>query len=79
METYEILGREYPVTGYITESKLGTLPLVDLSVMSDERWEELAQENAIRNYARTFGHAPESVAVALAWQRTEACGRRGLA
>ena len=44
MKTYEILGRKYPVTGYITVPQIGTLPLMDIPMMSDERWEELAEE-----------------------------------
>ena len=76
MKTYEILGQKYPVTGYITVPRIGTLPLVNIPMMSDERWEELTRENAVRNYTQVFGHAPESVAVAIEWQRAEACGRR---
>lgn len=48
METYKILDQEYPVTGYFTAPQIGTVPLVDLPQMSDERWEDLAQENAVR-------------------------------
>jgi len=37
--------------------------------MSDERWQELARKNAVRNYTRENGREPESVAQAVAWQR----------
>lgn len=69
METYEILGREYPVTGYVTSPQIGTVPLVDLPMMSDEEWNRTARENAVHNYTRKLGHPPESVEEAVEWQR----------
>lgn len=73
METYEIAGRAYPVSGYVHVEQLGrAVPLLDIRMMSDERWEELARESTVRNYTEAFGYAPESVAVALAWQRGRA-------
>lgn len=69
METYEIFGREYPVTGYVTAPQIGTVPLVDLPMMSDEEWNRTAGENAVHNYTRKFGHPPESVEEAVEWQR----------
>lgn len=69
METYEILGREYPVTGYVTAPRIGAVLLVDLPMMSDEEWNRTAGENAVHNYTRKFGHPPESVEEAVEWQR----------
>ena len=69
MDTYEILGREYPVTGYVTAPQIGTVPLVDLPMMSDEEWNRTARENAVHNYTRKFGHPPENVEEAVEWQR----------
>lgn len=60
METYEILGREYPVTGYVTAPRIGTVPLVDLPMLSDDEWIRTARENAVHNYTRKFGHPPVS-------------------
>ena len=37
--------------------------------MTDERWQELAIENAVHNYTREHGRAPESTEQALKWQR----------
>ncbi len=72
METYKILDREYPIIGYVTSPQAGTVPLVDIPMMSDERWDELCREQAIKNYTAVFGHAPESVDVALEWERKRA-------
>lgn len=69
METYEILGREYPVTGYVTAPRIGTVPLVDLPMLSDDEWIRTARENAVHNYTRKFGHPLESVEEAVEWQR----------
>ncbi len=72
METYKILDREYPVLEYVTTPQAGTVPLVDLPMMSDERWEELCRESAVKHYTATFGHAPDSIETALQWNREEA-------
>ena len=47
----------------------GDLPVLEVPQMSDERWQELTRENAVRNYTRENGRKPESVEQALAWQR----------
>lgn len=39
---------EYPIVGYITTKQVGTVPLVDIPIMSDERWQELAREHPAR-------------------------------
>ena len=71
METYKILDQEYPVRGYVTAPQIGTVPLVSLPLMSDERWAALFQERAIEHYASAFGHAPDCVETALQWEREE--------
>lgn len=70
--TYKILDREYPIIGHVTSPQTGTVPLVDIPMMSDERWEELCRENAIKHYTEAFGHAPESADVALEWEKRRA-------
>lgn len=70
-ETYEIAGKAYPVLGYVTSPQTGTNPPVDLPMMSDERWEELCRERAVKHYTTAFGHAPDCVETALQWEREE--------
>ena len=70
-ETYEIAGKVYPVLGYVTTPQTGTVPLVDLPMMSDERWEELCREGAVKHYTAVFGHAPDSIEEALQWERED--------
>lgn len=40
-----------------------------IPMMSDERWQELARENAVHNYTKHFGHAPQDTQTAVTWQR----------
>ena len=69
--TYEIAGREYPILGYVTTPQTGIVPLVDLPMMSDERWNELALENAVHNFNRRFGRPPATVEEAVEWQHED--------
>ena len=68
-ETRNICGVDYPVAGWITSAEGQTLPLVDIPMMSDERYEELTRQNAIENYTRKFGKAPECIEDALEYNR----------
>ena len=49
METYKILDREYPVTGYIFAQQTGTVPLADLPMMSDYQWQALSLKDRLEN------------------------------
>lgn len=51
------------------------LPVMEMPQITDERWQELARENAVRNYTRENGREPESVAQAVAWQRERIQGQ----
>ena len=72
--TYEIAGKAYPILGYVSSPQTGSVPLVDLPMMSDERWMELCRESAVKHYAAAFGHEPASVEEAL--QREDEAIRR---
>lgn len=66
-------GKEYPVIGYVKSDVVPyDVPLVDIPMMSDERWNELARQNAVENYIREFGKAPENTEDAVRWQRARA-------
>ena len=68
-ETIKIGRKVYPVIGYVTSPQTGKVPLVDLKMMSDKRWNELAEQNAVENYTNILGHPPDNVEEAVAWQR----------
>ena len=48
VETYKILDREYPVVGYVSTPQTGTLPLLNIRMMSDERERELGAQSAAK-------------------------------
>lgn len=52
-EMYEVAeGRYYPVMGMVETKSGAMLPLVDIPMMSDEKWVELTRENKERLGAR---------------------------
>lgn len=60
----------FPVTGFMKNKDTGdALPVLDILMMSDERWQELAAEQAVKHYTEKHGYAPESVQQAFEWQR----------
>lgn len=44
MNTYQIGGKEYPITENLV-TNIGTLPLVDIHMMTDEKWDRLCLES----------------------------------
>lgn len=61
------------IMGYMVieqvETSIGSFPLVNIPLMDDERWQELARENAVHNFIHEHGCKPESTEKALQWQR----------
>ncbi len=45
------------------------LPLLNIPMMSDERWQELARENAIHNFKKVNKREPANAEEAIRWQR----------
>lgn len=60
--------KDYPVIGQVEIRGSVSVPLVDIPMMSDEKWNQLARENAMRNYRREFGKEPDTPEQAEAWQ-----------
>lgn len=67
-ETVKVGSREFPVTGYVWSPVHGNVPLVNLPQVSDERWNKLAEQNAVKNYTQELGHPPRTVKEAVEWQ-----------
>lgn len=59
----------YEVIGQVERKNGDKVPLLDIPMMSDERWNELAEQQAIKNYIRENGKEPENAEVAFKWQR----------
>ena len=58
-------GFDFPVIREVEVSPGISLPLLDIPMMSDEKWQQLARENAAHNYIMTHGREPENVAQAI--------------
>ena len=52
------------------------IPEYDIPMMSDERWQELATENAVHKFRKINGREPESVEEAVEWQRERVAMRK---
>ena len=52
------------------------IPVYDIPMMSDERWQELATENAVHKFRKINGREPESVEEAVEWQRERVAMRK---
>ena len=53
----------------VIEQVEGVFPLVDIPMMSDERWQQLAAEGAVKHFREWYGREPETVQEALDAQR----------
>lgn len=58
---------KYGTNGTVAVGDL-EFPIINIPMMSDERWHELARENAVHNFIRQNGREPESVEAAVEWQ-----------
>lgn len=46
------------------------IPVKDIPTLSDDRWQQMARENAVHNFIRENGRDPCSVDEAVQWQRS---------
>lgn len=66
----------HKVLGTVKTKSGVDVPLLDIPMMDDDRWQQLARENAVHNYTKHFGHAPKDVETAVMWQRQRSqCNR----
>jgi hypothetical protein len=57
-ETYEIAGKSYPVVGHAQQPGYGRMPIVNVPMMSDYKWQLMALESRLEHperYAEHFG------------------------
>lgn len=59
--------KKYGIAGTVTVGEQ-EFPLVNIPMMSDEKWQELAIENAVNNFTISNGRAPVDVDEAVKWQ-----------
>lgn len=57
--------REYPIAGYVTTKQQGTLPLVDIPMMSDYKWHLSCLNSRLEN-PEMYRAADEDVEAVIA-------------
>lgn len=68
MKTCKISGREYPVAGYVKDDIFGTVPAVDVPVMSDYKWHLSCLNSRLENpemYRTVLGEDVEATIAQL--------------
>ncbi len=63
----------YPVIGQVKMRSGDAVLLLDIPMMSDEEWQQLARESAMQNYIREHGHEPADPEEAYKWQHERFC------
>lgn len=69
MHVIEARGMSFPVIGQVKRKSGETVPLIEINMMSDERWQQLATEGAVKHFREWYGREPETVQEALDAQR----------
>lgn len=69
MQFIEAAGMEFPVIGQVERKNGDMVPLIEINMMSDERWKQLTEESAVKHFREWYGREPESVQEALEVQR----------
>jgi len=49
LETMKIGGRSYPIVGTVNSKAFGAVPLVDIPMMSDYRWQQKALQDRLEH------------------------------
>ena len=69
MGTLKLGNQEYAIIGTV-KTKCGTeVPLLGIQFMSDEEWQKMAIERAIKQYTDFHGHKPADANSACKWMR----------
>lgn len=69
MQSIEAGGMIFPVIGQVKTQNGEIVPLIEINMMSDERWQQLAAELAVKHFREWYGRDPESVQEAFEGQR----------
>ena len=63
----------YPIKEQIKTMEGAAVPVLDIPMMSDERWVQIVRENAMQNYIREHGQEPMDPEETYKWQRERFC------
>lgn len=70
MKIMIIGGRSYPVVGTVNSKAFGAVPLVDIPMMSDYRWQQKSLQDRLEKY-RLIGEDVEG-AISQLWEWLDA-------
>ncbi len=65
---HELIEKYGTIGTVITEEQ--EFPILNIPMVSDEKWQRMAKESAVRNFAKMNGRNPLDVEEALRWQRS---------
>lgn len=69
MHYFEVGTMRFPVIGLVERENGNRVPVLEIDMLSDERWQQLAEESAAKNFREWNGQDPESPQEALEGQR----------
>lgn len=69
MQYMKVHGNQYPVIGQVKSKNDDMIPLLDIKMVSDEEWQRMAEEQAVKNYRKWYGREPLSIEEACEGQR----------
>lgn len=64
-ETYEIAGKSFPITGYAKDNEDNKVPIVDIPMMSDFKWQLGCLKSRLENPESYAEHLGEDVPAAI--------------
>lgn len=70
MQYMEVQGTQYPIIEQVERKNGDIVSMLDIPMMSDEKWQRTAEEQAIKNFRKWYGRDPISVEEAFKGQRT---------
>lgn len=59
----------FPVIGQVERILGEKVPLIEINMMSDERWRQLTEESAVKHFREWHGREPKSLQEAFEGQR----------
>lgn len=77
MHYFEVGGITFPVIGQVERRNGDIVPLVEVNMMTDERYKQITEESAVNHFRKWYGREPESLQEAI--RRTESIYRKVLA
>ncbi len=70
--TYAIAGKQYPIAGYIEDEQFGTVPVVDIPMMDDYKWQLKCLQSRLEHYEKYAQYEDVDATIARLQQWLEA-------